>query len=73
MYKDYSQKNQTFDYKNLNAFLKFQIGSLNSEKGVKEWFHQKGLSAHLTKAMKYGRIIGSKQKGQNGYVFSLPD
>lgn len=35
--------------------------------------HQKGLSAHLTKALKYGRIIGTKQKGQNGYVFSLPD
>lgn len=35
--------------------------------------HQKGLSAHLTKAMKYGRIIGTKQKGQNGYMFSLPD
>lgn len=34
--------------------------------------HQKGLSAHLTKAMKYGRIIGNKQKGQNGYVFELP-
>ena len=34
--------------------------------------HQKGLSAHLTKALKYGRIIGTKQKGQNGYVFSLP-
>lgn len=34
--------------------------------------HQKGLSAHLTKAMKYGRIIGTKQKGQNGYAFSLP-
>lgn len=35
--------------------------------------HQKGLSAHLTKAMKYGRIIGTKQKGQNGYVFSVPE
>ena len=34
--------------------------------------HQKGLSAHLTKAMKYGRIVGTKQKGQNGYVFELP-
>ena len=34
---------------------------------------QKGLSAHLTKALKYGRIIGVKQKGQNGYLFSLPD
>lgn len=33
---------------------------------------QKGLSAHLTKALKYGRIIGIKQKGQNGYLFSLP-
>lgn len=33
---------------------------------------QKGLSAHLTKPLKYGRIIGTKQKGQNGYVFSLP-
>jgi predicted nuclease with TOPRIM domain len=33
---------------------------------------QKGLSAHLTKALKYGRIIGTKQKGQNGYVFELP-
>jgi hypothetical protein len=35
--------------------------------------HQKGLSAHLTKALKYGRIIGTKQKGQNGYIFSLPE
>jgi hypothetical protein len=34
---------------------------------------QKGLSAHLTKALKYGRIIGTKQKGQNGYVFELPE
>jgi hypothetical protein len=34
---------------------------------------QKGLSAHLTKALKYGRIIGTKQKGQNGYIFSLPE
>ena len=34
---------------------------------------QKGLSAHLTKALKYGRIIGTKQKGQNGYVFELPN
>jgi len=34
---------------------------------------QKGLSAHLTKAKKYGRIIGTKQKGQNGYIFSLPE
>ena len=34
--------------------------------------HQKGLSAHLTKAIKYGRIIGEKQKGQNGYLYSLP-
>lgn len=34
--------------------------------------HQKGLSAHLTKALKYGRIIGEKQAGQNGYLFSLP-
>ena len=34
---------------------------------------QKGLSAHLTKALKYGRIIGNKQKGQNGYVFSLSE
>ena len=34
---------------------------------------QKGLSIHLTKALKYGRIIGKKQKGQNGYVFSLPE
>ncbi len=33
---------------------------------------QKGLSTHLTKALKYGRIIGTKQKGQNGYLFSLP-
>ena len=32
----------------------------------------KGLSAHLTKALKYGRIIGEKQKGQNGYLFRLP-
>lgn len=35
--------------------------------------HQKGLSAHLTKALKYGRIVGVKQKGQNGYLFSLPE
>ncbi len=35
--------------------------------------HQKGLSAHLTNALKYGRIVGVKQKGQNGYLFSLPD
>lgn len=34
---------------------------------------QKGLSTHLTKALKYGRIIGTKQKGQNGYLFSLPE
>lgn len=34
---------------------------------------QKGLSAHLTKALKYGRIVGVKQKGQNGYLFSLPN
>jgi predicted nuclease with TOPRIM domain len=34
--------------------------------------HQKGLSAHLTKALKYGRIIGEKQAGQNGYLYSLP-
>lgn len=33
----------------------------------------KGLSAHLTKALKYGRIIGQKQKGQNGYLYSLPE
>ena len=33
---------------------------------------QKGLSTHLTKALKYGRIIGTKQKGKNGYLFSLP-
>ena len=33
---------------------------------------QKGLSTHLTKALKYGRIVGTKQKGQNGYLFSLP-
>ena len=35
--------------------------------------HQKGLSAHLSKALKYGRIVGVKQKGQNGYLFSLPE
>jgi hypothetical protein len=34
---------------------------------------QKGLSTHLTKALSYGRIIGEKQKGQNGYLFRLPD
>lgn len=34
---------------------------------------QKGLSTHLSKALKYGRIIGEKQKGQNGYLFSLPE
>jgi len=33
---------------------------------------QKSLSPHLTKALKYGRIIGEKQKGQNGYLYSLP-
>jgi hypothetical protein len=33
---------------------------------------QKALSPHLTRALKYGRIIGEKQKGQNGYLFSLP-
>lgn len=33
----------------------------------------KGLSAHLTKALKYGRIVGEKQKGQNGYLYSLPE
>lgn len=33
---------------------------------------QKSLSAHLTKALKYGRIVGVKQKGQNGYLFTLP-
>ena len=35
--------------------------------------HQKSLSAHLTKALKYGRIIGTKQKGQNGYIYDLPE
>jgi len=34
--------------------------------------HQKGLSAHLTKALKYGRIVGEKRKGENGYLFYLP-
>ena len=33
---------------------------------------QKGLSTHLTKALQYGRIKGEKQKGQNGYLFSMP-
>jgi arsenate reductase-like glutaredoxin family protein len=33
---------------------------------------QKGLSAHLTKALKYGRILGEKLKGQNGYLYRLP-
>lgn len=33
---------------------------------------QKGLSAHLTRAMKFGRVIGVKQKGMNGYVWELP-
>jgi hypothetical protein len=33
---------------------------------------QKGLSAHITKALKYGRIIGTKVKGMNGYTFTLP-
>jgi len=28
---------------------------------------------HITAALKYGRIAGTKQKGQNGYVFSLPE
>ena len=35
--------------------------------------HPKGLSAHLTKVLKYGRIVGEKQKGQNGYLFCLPN
>lgn len=34
---------------------------------------QKGLSTHLTKALKYGRIKGTKLKGQNGYAFELPE
>ncbi len=34
---------------------------------------QKSLSVHLTKALKYGRIIGKRQNGQNGYLFSLPE
>ena len=34
---------------------------------------QKGLFTHLTKALKYGRIIGTKQKRQNRYLFSLPE
>lgn len=33
---------------------------------------QKSLSPHLTKALHYGRIIGEKQVGQNGYLYSLP-
>ena len=33
---------------------------------------QKGLSAHLTKALKYGRITGTKSKGMNGYAWELP-
>jgi hypothetical protein len=32
---------------------------------------QKGLSAHITKALKYGRILGTKVKGMNGYTFTL--
>lgn len=35
--------------------------------------HQKSLSPHLTKALDYGRIVGKKQNGQNGYLYSLPD
>ena len=35
--------------------------------------YPKGLSAHFTKALKYGRIIGTKQKGQNRYIYSLPE
>lgn len=34
---------------------------------------QKGLSTHITKALKYGRIVGKRQKGRNGYLLSLPD
>jgi hypothetical protein len=34
---------------------------------------QKGLSAHITKALKYGRIVGTKVKGMNGYLFELPN
>ncbi len=34
---------------------------------------QKGLSTHLTKALQYGRILGERQKGQNGYLFRLPE
>jgi hypothetical protein len=33
---------------------------------------QKVLSTYFTKALKYGRIIGDKQRGQNGYLFRLP-
>jgi len=33
---------------------------------------QRKLPPNLTKALKYGRIIGEKQKGQNGYLFRLP-
>ncbi len=33
---------------------------------------RKALSAHLNRAMKYGRIIGEKLKGENGYLFKLP-
>jgi hypothetical protein len=32
---------------------------------------QKSLSVHLSKAVKYGRIIGAKQKGKVGYLYSL--
>lgn len=34
---------------------------------------RKALSAHLNRAMKYGRIIGKKYKGENGYSFKLPE
>ena len=45
---------------------------MRSAEIIEVLLNQKGLSAHLTKALKYGRIIGEKQAGQNGYLFSLP-
>ena len=40
---------------------------------LRSWINpQKSLSPHFTRALKYERIIGQKQKGQNGYIYSLP-
>ncbi len=31
------------------------------------------LSVHLNRAVKYGQVIGKRQTGKNGYLFSLPE